>query len=61
MSEGPREDPKTGVLVLRVRPGRFVEIDGRVVHVQRDRRGHVRLEITGAESAKVVDPSTDEV
>lgn len=60
MQDGPkREDPKTGVLVIRVRPGSRVEIDGRMVHVARDRRGHIKLEVEGAESAKVVDPSTD--
>lgn len=55
-----REDPKTGTLVIRVKPGRRVEIDGRIVLVGTDRRGRIRLDITGAESAKVVDQSTSD-
>ena len=33
MSDGPKEDPKTGTLVLRVRPGKSVEINDQYTYV----------------------------
>ena len=61
MTEGPKEDPKTGTLVHEAKAsnrGELVEVNGAMVRVRRLRNGRIEVKVTGANSAKVIDQST---